>query len=136
MYKVLFIEDDPDQIMVYDFKFKKENLALIIAADEKETLAAIHREKPDLVLLDLLLKNESGLSILEKIRKEASIKDIPVIVFTNYDKEDVRMRADELGAIDFIIKAQTYPQEMADKIKVFLETSHYAKGLKKEKPVQ
>lgn len=132
MGKILFVEDDPDQIMIYDFKFKQEGMTLVVAGDEKETLAAIEREKPDIILLDILLKNENGMDILEKVRQDPAHKDLPVIMFTNFDKEGVRVQAEELGALDYIIKAQTYPQEMADKIKQFLATGKYDKGLKKE----
>ncbi len=129
MTRVLFVEDDPDQIMIYEVKFRLEGIDLTVATEEKEVFDALAKEKIDLILLDILIKEQNGLDILEKIRKEADFKKLPVIVFTNFDKKETRDRAESLGAIDYIIKAQTYPREMTEKIKAFAKTGIYTKGV-------
>jgi DNA-binding response OmpR family regulator len=127
MIKILFIEDDPDQLMMYDFKFQEQGLLVIPAADADEAWGVVSDGEPDLILLDIMLKNENGLDILEKLRKDKRFLKTPVIVFTNYDKEEFRERAKKFHALDYIIKSQTTPQEMADKIKKFVETGKYEK---------
>jgi len=117
MKKILFVEDDPDQIFMYNAKFELEGLLMIVAENESDTLRLARAEKPDLILLDLLLRYENGLDILEKIKQDESLKNIPVIAFTNYDTKEYRERAAKLGALDFIIKAETTPGEITKRIK-------------------
>ena len=118
--KILFLEDDPDQIMMYHTKFELEGLLMIAATTGEETIKLAFQEEPDLILLDLLLRRENGLDVLEQIKQKEKLKNIPVIVFTNFDKKEYRQRAQELGAIDFIIKAKTTPGEITKKIKQIL----------------
>jgi DNA-binding response OmpR family regulator len=119
--KILFIEDDPDQILIYQSKFELEGLFMITATEGRRGVDLARREKPDLILLDLLLRNEDGLDVLAKLKESPKTKEIPVIVFTNFDTEEARQRALELGAIDYIVKAQFTPTEIVNKIKKILE---------------
>lgn len=64
---------------------------------------------------------------MEKLKSDSSTKDIPIFVFTNTDKKEYKDRAEKLGADDYIIKSETIPQEMADKIKKFLENRKSSK---------
>ena len=113
MKKVLFIEDDPDQIFLYREVFKIKGIDLISAKDSSETMQKIASDKPDLILLDVLLENENGMDTLKRIKKDKKSKDIPVIVFTNYKGRETKEEVLKLGAKDFIIKSQTVPEEMA-----------------------
>ena len=92
-------------------------LLTIAAVDRKDALNMITIDRPDIILLDIMLRHENGLDILEELKRSLSTKDIPVIVFTNTNKKEYRDRAEQLGAADFVIKSQTIPHEMADKIK-------------------
>jgi DNA-binding NtrC family response regulator len=112
--KVLFIEDDPIQVMVMGSKFKLEGFNYFSASNGKEALNLAAKESPDIVLLDVLLGGENGLDVLENHRKNKKIKNIPVIIFTNYLERDSVKRAEELGAIDFIIKAGVTPKKMVE----------------------
>lgn len=124
----MFVEDDPDQLMVYEFKFSREGILMIPAKDRDEVFEHIV-DKPDIILLDVLLREDNGLDILEKLKQDDRYAHIPVIVFSNFDKQEARDRAESLGAIDYIIKSQTDPIEMTKKIKDFIETGVYTKGL-------
>jgi len=117
MKKILFVEDDPDQILMYQAKFELENLLMIVASNEREALKLALAEEPDLVLLDLLLKKENGLDVLEGLKKDERLAKIPVIIFTNYDKKELRERSLALGAADFIIKAKVTPKEIVARVK-------------------
>lgn len=128
MIKLMFVEDDPDQLMVYEFKFSREGILMIPAKDRDEVFEHIV-DKPDIILLDVLLREDNGLDILEKLKQDDRYAHIPVIVFSNFDKQEARDRAESLGAIDYIIKSQTDPIEMTKKIKDFIETGVYTKGL-------
>ena len=72
----------------------------------------------DIVLLDILLKgNENGMKILKTIKENPKTKDIPVVMFTNYTKKEVQDEAKKLGALDFIVKSETTPKMVAERVK-------------------
>jgi two-component system cell cycle response regulator len=115
--KILFIEDDPDQLMIFQTKFDMERMFLITATESKRAMELAKREKPKLILLDLILRNENGFDILVELKKNEQTKDIPVIVFTNYVSKESRERANELGAIDYIVKTQVTPSEVVERVR-------------------
>ncbi|HLD27789.1 MAG TPA: response regulator [Patescibacteria group bacterium] len=114
--KILFIEDDPDQIFLYQTKFKLEGYDFISAKDGVEGLRLAEQEKPDLVLLDILLADENGIDILKNLKNNKKTKNIPVIVFTNFDKEEINQRAVALGAVGYVIKSKVVPSEIVKKV--------------------
>ena len=117
MKKILFVEDDPDQILMYQAKFEMEGLLMMVSENEKETLKLALAEEPDLILLDLLLRKENGLNILESLKKNERLAKIPVIIFTNYDKKELREKSLALGAVDFIMKAKVTPKEIVERVR-------------------
>jgi two-component system phosphate regulon response regulator PhoB len=122
MPRILFIEDEPDHIALYKTKLEMEGFEFVSALNSQEALEAIARGKPDLILLDILLPGEeNGLDILDKLKKNAGTKTIPTVVFTNFDEKEFKERASNLGANDFVLKAEVTPQEMVDKIREILK---------------
>ncbi len=121
LIKVLLVEDDPDQLFLFQQVFNVMGLLTIPATSIAEAMKMVSIDRPDIVLLDVMLHHENGLDIMEKLKNDASTKDIPIVVFTNTNKQEYRDRAKQLGAIDFIIKSQTIPQEMAAKVKAYVE---------------
>ena len=119
--KILLIEDDKDQIFMYRFKFEKEGFAFFSARTGAEGIKTAKTEKPDLILLDLILINESGVDILEKLKADEAVKNIPVIILTNLAKKELKARAQELGIVDFIIKTQILPAELVARVKKALK---------------
>ncbi len=115
--KILFIEDDPDQLLIYESKFSLEGFLMITATEGGRGIELARREEPGLILLDLLLRNENGLDILEKLKQDPKTKDIPVIVFTNFDTQESKQQAKELGALEYIVKTQVTPGEIVSKVK-------------------
>lgn len=117
MSKILFIEDDPDQIFMYQNEFEMAGLKMMSAANKKEALAFAAQDKPDLILLDLLLGNEDGLDVLKELKADESAKNIPVVVFTNFERKGIREEAKDLGAEDFVMKIDTTPGQAAEMAK-------------------
>ncbi|KKT26693.1 MAG: Response regulator receiver protein [Parcubacteria group bacterium GW2011_GWA2_43_9b] len=118
--KVLFVEDDPAQIFMYQSVFELEGMCMMAASYHQEALRMAQTEEPELILLDLLLGNESGLDVLKDLKANQKTKDIPVIVFTNYEKKGLREECAKLGASDFILKIQTTPVDFAKTIRAGL----------------
>ena len=121
LIKVLFVEDDPDQLFLFQQVFNLKGLLTIPATTIEEALRMAFIDRPDLILLDVMLHNENGLDIMEKLKQDEATKDIPIFVFTNTDKKEFKDRAEKLGAEDYIIKSETSPQEMAQRIQEFME---------------
>ncbi len=118
--KILLIEDDPDQIFLYQSKFEIEGFDIISSrtGDDGITLAKI--EKPDIILLDLILIAESGIDVLSKLKKDKATKHIPVIILTNLVQKDNKENAKKLGAIDFLIKTDMMPADVVKRVREVL----------------
>jgi DNA-binding response OmpR family regulator len=119
--KILIIEDDRFLRELMVRKLKMENLEVVEAEDGAEGLKKIKEEKPDLVLLDLILPEMDGFEVLEQKRKDEEIKDIPVIILSNLGQKEEIDRGLQLGAKDYLVKAHFSPSEIIEKIKLFLQ---------------
>lgn len=114
----LIVEDDPDQVMLYLTKFMIEGVTTIATDNEWDTMQYLLSGGFDIVLLDILLKgNENGMKILKAIKENPKTKNIPVAMFTNYTKKEVQDEAKKLGAVDFIVKSETTPKLVAQRVK-------------------
>jgi DNA-binding response OmpR family regulator len=120
MKKILIIEDEIILAEMYKEKLEKEGFKVFLASEIEEGIEIAKKEKPDLILLDILLPRENGVSFLEKIKKE-EIKDIPVVAFSNYDDPETKKRVFELGVREYLIKANYTPKEIVEKIKNYLK---------------
>ena len=117
----MFIEDDADQIFLYATKFKLEGYNFISSTDGTKGVKMAEKEKPDLILLDILLADENGLDVLKNLKTNKKIQNIPVIVFTNFDKEETIKQAIFLGALDYIIKSKVVPSEIVKMVANFIK---------------
>ena len=118
---VLLIEDDPDQIFMYQSKFELEGFELFSARGGDEGIALAKSHKPDAILLDLVLIVENGLDVLEKLKQDNETKNIPVVILTNLVKKEAMDKAKNLGAVDFIVKTDTMPMGVVQKIRDILK---------------
>jgi len=122
MPKILFVEDEPNHVAIYETKLKQEGFEFVSAKTAGEAIPLIQKEKPDLILLDILLPgDENGVDVLEKLKKDPATQNIPIIVFTNYDIEEYRKQTAVLGANDFVLKSDVTPSQMVGKINQILE---------------
>jgi len=119
--KVLLVEDDNFLVEMYTTKFELEGFKVVTAEDGQKGIEAAGEEKPDIILLDILMPKMDGFSVLEQLKKNPATQDIPVILLTNLgQKEDVKKGFD-LGAAGYLIKAHFMPSEVVEKIKKILE---------------
>jgi len=122
MKKILFIEDER---MIVDLlkdilnseKCQCEFLSVSTIRAGREVLK---NQKIDLILLDLLLPDEYGLEFLKEIKQNKDKKNIPVIVFTNYTVQGEDKKAKNLGANDYLVKANLDPSEIVQEIKKYI----------------
>lgn len=110
------IEDDLDQIQLYGAKFRLENYNFDFSETGEEGYKKSIEQKPDIILLDVVLYDSGGVEILKKLKQDQRTKNIPVVVFSNLDKRELVDKALKLGAIDYIIKSKVVPAEIVKKV--------------------
>jgi CheY-like chemotaxis protein len=115
--KILMVEDDPDQSVLYQTKFQLEGFKVELAKNGIEGLAKAESFKPDFILLDILMSDMSGIEVLQRLRKNPRTKDITVAIFTNMITKELKSKAEKLKAVGFWPKTQVMPQEVVDRIK-------------------
>lgn len=118
--KVLIVDDDAFLSGIYATKLELDGFEVATARDGEEGLKAAMREKPDLILLDVLMPKLDGFEVLKRLKADEETKKIPVIMLTNLgQKEDIEKGLQD-GAVDYLIKAHFVPAEAVDKIKKVL----------------
>ncbi|MBP2668406.1 MAG: phoB [Deltaproteobacteria bacterium] len=125
--KVLIVEDEKEIQDLLAHYLRKEGFAPILAADGEAALSAARREKPDLILLDILLPKADGLEVLRAVRSDADLARTPVVMLTAKGDETDRVIGLELGADDYIPKPFS-PREVVARIKAILRRSRGAPG--------
>ncbi len=115
--KILIIEDDVFLNELMAKKLIEEGFDVVKAANGEEGLELTRQEKPDLILLDLILPGVDGFEILEKIKDDPEIGQIPVIILSNLGQREDIERGFDLGADDYLIKAHFTPDEIVERVR-------------------
>jgi CheY-like chemotaxis protein len=118
--KVLLVEDDSFLSSIVFGRLNKEGYNLRLAKDGEEALAEVAKEVPHVMLLDLIMPGIGGFEVLERVKADDKYKDISVVIFSNLGQEHEIERAKKLGADDFLIKAESTPGVVIEKIKQVL----------------
>lgn len=118
--KILLAEDEKMIADMYSTKFTLEGYEVVTARDGAEALAMAKSEKPDIILLDIIMPKLDGFAALKSIREDAILKSTPVILLTNLGQEDDIKKGKQLGADDYFVKANHSPQEIVEKVKTVL----------------
>lgn len=118
--KLFLIEDNRFICEVYKDSLEKAGFLVMLAYDGEEALRRVEKERPDLILLDLALPKLNGFEVLKKIKENKNLKNIPVIILSNYDEGEDIKKGKELGAIDYLVKARFSPKEVIEKVKTYL----------------
>ena len=126
MTKILLIEDDPMLSSMYKERLEEEGYEVLHSADGEDALERA-QDKPNLILLDIMLPKLNGFEVLKKLKEGAQTRHIPVIILTNLGSKNTnedRNLALALGAADYLVKSFHLPNEVVDKIKVILHRQH------------
>ena len=122
MTKVLIIEDEPLVVRMYEKSLRFDNFEVISALNGLEGLEKMKSEKPDLVLLDVMMPEMNGIQVLDEMEKDPTIKDIPVVMLTNLSGEHDAELAMSKGAVQYWVKKDAKPQELGTRINEVLES--------------
>lgn len=122
MPKILIVEDDPMISEIYQKKFEAAGFEVVVATNGSEVLSNVKKDKFDLVLLDLVLPEMSGMDILKELKSGKYDPEMKVVVFSNLSEKEDRDRAIEDGADGFISKTQYSPSELVKEIQKILKS--------------
>jgi len=117
MAKILLIEDEEIMIELLQKKLVQSGYEVVVTRNGLEGLDAMEKEKPDLILLDIIMPKMNGFDVLERKNEDKSLRDIPVIIISNSGQPVEIDRAREMGAKDWLIKTEFDPQEVLEKVK-------------------
>lgn len=116
MKKILIVEDEKALLDILLDKLKQEGFDAMGAGDGEEGLERMRQEKPDLILLDIVMPKMGGMEVLEIMHNDTQLKSIPVIIISNSGQPVEIEKAKGLGARDFLIKAEFDPKEVVEKV--------------------
>ncbi len=119
--KILLVEDDPLQMMMYQEEISNHGYKVFVAKNSKEAMTLAKQKTLDLIFMDLLLGKENGADIIKSLKKNDKTKDVAIVVLSNYKKEDAKDLCRKNGAIDYLVKSEFVPREIAEKIKIYLD---------------
>lgn len=105
--KILWVEDDSFLTDIIAQKLSKEHWELLYASEGASALKIAHKEKPDAIVLDILLSGMDGLEVLAQLKADEETRHIPVLMFSNFDDQAKIAQSKTLGAEGFFIKAMT-----------------------------
>ena len=120
-YRIAIIEDEPFLATMYVTKFELEGFEVLRASDGTEGLELIKNNRPDLILLDIVMPKMDGFEVLTLLKKDAETAKIPVILLTNLGQRTDIEKGMALGAADYIIKANYTPAQVVAKAKEHLK---------------
>lgn len=120
---ILLADDDLTLAEMYEERLKSEGALVSVARNGREAIEMIEENKPDIVLLDIMMPEVSGFEVLEYMQQNESLKGIPTIVLTALVESDKYEKAKKLGAVDYVVKSQSMPADVVDKVKRVLSIS-------------
>jgi len=121
MKSILLIEDDPFLIDIYSKKFKASGLNVRVAENGSKVFQLLEEEIPDIIILDIVLPQMDGWSILKKIRANKDWSKCQVVIFSNLSQKEEVEKGLSLGANRYMIKSQHTPLEIAQEIEKMLD---------------
>jgi len=121
MKKIIIIEDEAVLLELLKEKLIQDGYQVITAMDGQEGLDKIKEETPDLILLDIVMPKKGGFEVMEELNQDDKLKNIPVIIISNSGQPVELSRIKKLGAVDWLIKTDFNPQEVASKIEKYLK---------------
>jgi len=106
---------------MYRLKLELDGYAVEVAGDGLTALEKARRDHPDIIFLDLRLPKMDGLSVLEALRGDPMTANIPVVILSNWDERELVERGVKLGALDHLIKSQTTPARLSQRLADWLK---------------
>ncbi|OIP24910.1 hypothetical protein AUK11_02015 [bacterium CG2_30_37_16] len=120
MPKIMLVEDDVALRDIYSARFGAENYNVVVASDGEEALSIAVKEKPDIVLLDIMMPKISGFDVLDILRATPETKITKIIVMSALSQPSDVEKGKALGADEYLVKSQVTLSEVVEKVKQVL----------------
>jgi len=121
--KILIVEDEYFLLDFYETKLEASGFKPIKAGGGAEGIRMAKKKLPDLIILDILMPEVDGFQVLQAVKADQLTKDIPVLILSNLSQRREIKKGLELGAEEFVVKADVIPDEIVDKINKYLNAS-------------
>lgn len=113
MAKVLLVEDDNNLKEIFQMRLQAEGFTTLTASDGEEGLVVAMREKPDLIIADVMMPKLSGFEMIESLRTTPEMKDVKVIMMTALGQAEDQARGEKLGVVKYLVKSQVTLEDFA-----------------------
>ena len=117
---ILIVEDDLVLARILQMKISPQH-KVIVVADGESAIETLKSKVPSLILLDIMLPLKSGFDVLEWMKFQPALKDVPVIVISNLGNEDDIQKALHFGVKEYLVKMDVSISEIIDKIKLYVK---------------
>lgn len=121
MAKILLVEDDNNLREIFEMRLQAEGYSTVTAGDGEEAIVVAMKERPDLIIADVMMPKLSGFEMLETLRAAPEMKDVKVIMMTALGQAEDRSRGEKLGVIKYLVKSQVTLEDFARVIKEVME---------------
>ena len=111
--KIFIVEDEPSIVQLVKYNLEKENFKVLVSNNGEEGLQEIKKTEPDLILLDWMLPDLSGIDICKALRKDTKFKNVPIIMLTARSQEEDKVLGLNVGADDYLPKPFSNPELIA-----------------------
>ena len=115
--KVLIVDDEHGVLKMYSQYLQNDGIEVFQASNGEDGFKMAKEQKPDVILLDIIMPRYNGLDVLKDIKNDPDIKNIPVFLLTNLPQESSGDKAKQLGASGYLVKAEYEPKMILDVIK-------------------
>jgi len=116
MAKVLIVDDDMTLRELYEERMKAEGFVIVSASDGEEAIDKTIKEKPDVILLDIMMPKINGIDVMKMLREKEETKNIPIIILTALIQEIDKIK-DIMGLKDgYLVKSEIMPKDVVDKV--------------------
>ncbi|MEK7554661.1 MAG: response regulator [Patescibacteria group bacterium] len=126
--KIILAEDDEILSKVIAEELRESGFEVLQAFDGEQGLEMIKRERPNLVLLDLLMPKKGGFEVLAELKEKPETREIPIIVLTMLGSDEDVKKGLRMGANDYIVKSQHAVAEIVEKVKGFFGQESHPEG--------
>ena len=120
--KIVLADDEQFIALAYNDGLTRAGFEVFVANNGEEALEQVKAHKPDLVLLDLIMPKKDGFSVLQDMKADPALANIPVLILSNLSQATDAEETKRLGAVDFIVKSDVSLQELIERIKKLLSS--------------
>src|SRR3989338_7072580 len=121
MTKVLLVEDDNNLREIFEMRLQAEGYSTVTASDGEEALVVALKEKPDLIIADIMMPKMSGFEMLETLRATPDMNKVKVIMMTALGQAEDRTRGEALGVVKYLVKSQVTLEDFVSVVKEVLQ---------------